>query len=61
MPLEMNPEIRARWTAALRSGDYPQDDGNEPAGEPERVGLAELNDEYGWDFARIADAIDGGA
>jgi hypothetical protein len=20
----MNPEIRARWTAALRSGDYPQ-------------------------------------
>lgn len=23
-PLEMNPEIRARWTAALRSGDYRQ-------------------------------------
>jgi hypothetical protein len=23
-PLEMNPEIRARWTAALRSGDYQQ-------------------------------------
>jgi hypothetical protein len=23
-PLEMNPEIRARWTAALRSGDYSQ-------------------------------------
>jgi len=22
--LEMNPEIRARWTAALRSGAYPQ-------------------------------------
>jgi hypothetical protein len=22
--LEMNPEIRARWTAALRSGDYQQ-------------------------------------
>ena len=24
MTLEMNPEIRARWTAALRSGDYQQ-------------------------------------
>jgi hypothetical protein len=24
MPLEMNPEIRARWTAALRSGEYQQ-------------------------------------
>lgn len=24
MPLEMNPEIRARWTAALRSGEIPQ-------------------------------------
>jgi hypothetical protein len=23
-PLKMNPEVRARWTAALRSGDYPQ-------------------------------------
>lgn len=23
-PLEMNPEIRARWTAALRSGEYQQ-------------------------------------
>jgi hypothetical protein len=23
-PLEMNPEIRARWTAALRSGEYRQ-------------------------------------
>ena len=23
-PLEMNPEIRARWAAALRSGDYEQ-------------------------------------
>jgi hypothetical protein len=24
----MNPEIRARWTAALRSGDYPQGEGH---------------------------------
>jgi hypothetical protein len=24
MPLEMDPEIRARWTAALRSGEIPQ-------------------------------------
>jgi hypothetical protein len=23
-PLEMNPDIRFQWTAALRSGDYPQ-------------------------------------
>jgi hypothetical protein len=26
-PLKMNPEVRARWTAALRSGDYPQTTG----------------------------------
>lgn len=128
MPLKMDLQIRARWTAALRSGDYPQTaghlrdtvgfccmgvlcdlaardgiipacepgsgiweygeeqepselpfsmrgwaglDGNpgvlvvldddQATGEPEYVGLAELNDEYQWDFARIADAIDGGA
>ena len=24
MTLDMNPEIRAQWCAALRSGDYPQ-------------------------------------
>jgi hypothetical protein len=24
MPLEMNPEVRAKWTAALRSGEYRQ-------------------------------------
>jgi len=27
MALEMNPEIRARWTAALRSGTYKQGEG----------------------------------
>ena len=27
MTLEMNPEIRARWTAALRSGDYKRSSG----------------------------------
>jgi hypothetical protein len=27
-PLEMNPEIRARWVAALRSGEYRQGDGH---------------------------------
>ena len=27
MPLDMNPEIRARWTAALRSGDYQRGSG----------------------------------
>jgi hypothetical protein len=26
MSLDMNPEIRAQWCAALRSGDYPQTD-----------------------------------
>jgi hypothetical protein len=35
----------------------------QPADEGDRcpVGLAELNDDYGWDFARIADAIEGAA
>jgi hypothetical protein len=126
----MNPEIRARWTAALRSGDYPQGlktlrqvrDGGEyeycclgvlcelaraegvvieltydedegtwsydgqSAYLPPRVAewaglpvsehgwslpsvempfhgvetLATLNDHARWNFARIADAIDGG-
>lgn len=28
MPLDMNPEIRARWAAALRSGDYEQTSGS---------------------------------
>ena len=27
MSLDMNPEIRAQWCAALRSGDYAQADG----------------------------------
>lgn len=125
MPLDMNPEIRARWTAALRSGRYQQGqnalrlgtafcclgvlcDLAEQAGvtqgreydtldgfsydglpdllppsvcewagldeaspevtiedwaglgEPAPVELSSLNDDEGWDFARIADAIDGG-
>jgi hypothetical protein len=121
MALEMDPEIRARWTAALRSGKYqqgtaalhhgdefcclgvlcdlavsagvasattPDEDGypwaydgrvdylpesvTEWAGlkegnplvygpnSPARDHLARLNDAYAWDFARIADAIDGG-
>jgi hypothetical protein len=122
MPLEMNPEIRARWVAALRSGDYAQttgklrnnegfcclgvlcdlaereglitsaiddcDEGCRDYGDerfdlpgvvirwaslrsspaifadiddtgPRDVPLAILNDDYGWDFARIADAIEG--
>jgi hypothetical protein len=130
--LEMNPEIRAQWITALRSGDYEQgrsvlrqddlfcclgvlcdlavkanviaarknsdgvwfygrdwdetlpeqvmewagispsrdvgtstgvprvvvipDDGD----QPEDIGLASLNDEYKWSFARIADAIEDG-
>ena len=132
-PLELNPEIRARWTAALRSGQYEQglealrqvtEDGGyefcclgvlcelaavegvteaaydedegawaydgESAYLPPRVAewaglplteddsgvgrrwslprvmtpqgeetLVALNDELRWDFARIADAIDG--
>jgi hypothetical protein len=32
-PLEMNPEIRARWTAALRSGEIPQATGKLRDGE----------------------------
>ncbi len=28
MPLDMNPEIRAQWCIALRSGDYEQTAGN---------------------------------
>lgn len=24
MPTKMNPEVKAKWLAALRSGDYPQ-------------------------------------
>ena len=121
--LEMNPGIRAQWTAALRSGEYQQgraalhadgmfcclgvlcdlavkagvvsaaaarEDGypwaydgvpdylpksvQEWAGlkegnplvygpnAPARDHLARLNDDYeDYDFARIADAIDGGA
>jgi hypothetical protein len=117
--LEMNPEIRAKWTAALRSGEYeqgqnalrcggkrcclgveagvtegyPGEDGlpwtydgvpdylpeavqewaGLPVGSPELLvtvyagdvpeleGLAILNDDYNWDFGRIADAIDSGA
>jgi hypothetical protein len=27
MPLDMNPEVRARWCAALRSGEYKQSGG----------------------------------
>jgi len=27
MPLDMNPEIRAQWCAALRSGEYQQGEG----------------------------------
>jgi hypothetical protein len=122
--LEMNPGIRARWTAALRSGDYPQGanalrrDGHwcclgvlcdlaeqdgvtrafaddlvggwsydgypdllppsvrdwagladrgpvvviedwDDAGVPADMELTALNDDERWDFARIADAIDG--
>jgi hypothetical protein len=111
-PLEMDPGIRARWVAALRSGEYPQahqqlrdgdgrcclgvlcelavedgviappymgggawvydgadtdlpetvwrwaglDSGNPEAGE---FTLIELNDDEHWDFAEIADAIEG--
>jgi hypothetical protein len=116
-PLDMRPEIRARWTAALRSGEYEQgrqclrsDDefcclgvlcdlaakdgvitpveqtdtwiydgytdflpeavrdwagiehGNPlvfTGGVPGTAGLITLNDDYRWDFDRIADAIDG--
>ena len=125
--LKMNPEIRAKWAAALRSGEFPQGDGylhyedtfcclgvlcelavkagalpppepdpadadiwlygnnngllpeavqqwaglskmsptvfvtveSEP-GEPQAWELAHLNDQEGWTFAQIADAIDGG-
>lgn len=129
--LDMDPEIRARWTAALRSGDYQQGhsdlrkgdefcclgvlcdlavkaglpvtvteppavieipgpweydgaedylpesvwrwaglssynpvvraEGIEGIAGPSQESLALLNDDYGWDFAQIADAIDGGA
>jgi hypothetical protein len=127
MPLEMNPEIRAQWTDALRVGGYQQghnalrlgnafcclgvlcdlaeqagvtqareDDAmdgysydglgdllppsvcewaglsesgptvtieNWPGreGQPTDRELIDLNDDEGWDFAQIADAIDGGA
>ena len=116
--LDMKPDVRDQWTAALRSGRYPQqragvlrsrhgwcclgvlcdlaeqagvttsfwDDGllaqvyddtaeylpeavQDWAGltcrspdvpvKGDLVTLAELNDEEGWDFTRIADAIDG--
>jgi hypothetical protein len=125
--LDMNPEIRARWCAALRSGEYAQgreklrasaetggdaycclgvlcelavadriippaeydeslgfwlyaDDTSDypPPAVQEWAGLKEpnpavtvdgggpeflavVNDDLRWDFARIADAIDGGA
>jgi hypothetical protein len=116
--LDMNPGIRARWTAALRSGKYPQGIGglrtskgfcclgvlcdlavqdkvieaeqhwgddwsyqNETNYPPVEVvawagldsfnptvtaelgpeGLASVNDSGGYDFAKIADLIDGGA
>lgn len=124
MPLQMNTEIRARWTAALRSGRYRQgttalrtgdefcclgvlcdlaeqdgvtqahadgtvggysydgypdllppsvrdwaglgDRGPEvtiqdwdDTGVPADMELTALNDDERWDFARIADAIDG--
>ena len=112
--LDMNPEIRARWTAALRSGEFKQgfgslrtaceglcclgvlcelaarakvieatrggngiwfyDDATNwlPQAVQDWAGLPEsnpitssgnlvfLNDNLGWDFAQIADAIDGG-
>ena len=117
--LEMNPGIRAQWTAALRSGKYEQgtaslrsgnkfcclgvlcdlavkagvltgepgeagcawyyhgaidylpeavtewaglQDINQLAGDPGATEpLAVLNDDFAWDFAQIADVIDGGA
>jgi hypothetical protein len=117
--LEMDPGIRAQWTAALRSGKYVQgraalyadgkfcclgvlcdlavsagvasaaaagepgypwaydgfvdylpdsvkewaglQGGNPVAGDPGATEpLTVLNDDYNWDFAQIADAIDGG-
>jgi hypothetical protein len=111
--LEMDAGIRAQWTAALRSGEYPQGKhslrsslgyccmgvlcdlavkaGVNVSAIPDAVGrwrydgeqgvlplsvqqwagldisdpcvrldpLSELNDTLHWDFARIADAIDG--
>ena len=54
MALEMNPEIRARWTG-LRDHDPLLDPHHPVAGE-----ASQLNDD-GYTFAEIADLIDGGA
>ena len=44
MPLEMNPEIRAMWTAALRSGGIPQTKSKLRGGEDARCCLGVLCD-----------------
>ncbi len=65
-PAPMHPEIKARWVAALRSGDYPQGTGAlchtaTPDGMDSKSGfccLGVLGDLYAQDFPERAKWID---